>query len=120
VAAPAASSAEQAEVAAAVNGWAAAWADKDVDAYLASYTSSFTPGGQTHDQWASERRARIVGKASISVKVEGLEVSVQGDHATARFRQDYKAGSLTANSRKTLTLEKVNGKWLIAQERTGA
>ena len=120
VAVPAAASAEQSEVEAAVNGWASAWAGKDVDAYLAAYTASFTPGGQTHEQWASERRARIVGKASISVKVEGLEVSVQGDHATARFHQDYKAGSLTANSRKTLTLEKVNGKWLIAQERTGA
>ncbi len=120
VAAPAASSAEQSEVEAAVNSWAAAWASKDVDSYLAAYTPSFTPGGQTHEQWASERRARIVGKASISVKIEGLEVSVQGDHATARFHQDYKAGSLTANSRKTLTLEKVNGKWLIAQERTGA
>ncbi len=74
----------------------------------------------THDQWAAERRARIVGKASISVKLDALEVSVNGDKATARFREDYKAGSLTANSRKTLTLEKVNGKWLIAQERTGA
>jgi tetratricopeptide (TPR) repeat protein len=120
VAASAATSAEQSEVEAAVNSWASAWASKDVDAYLADYTSSFTPGGQSHEQWASERRARIVGKASISVKIEGLEVSVQGDHATARFRQEYKAGSLTANSRKTLTLEKVNGKWLIAQERTGA
>jgi tetratricopeptide (TPR) repeat protein len=116
----AASSADQQEVESAVNAWASAWSDKDVDGYLAAYGGSYAPSGQSHEQWAAERRARIVGKSSISVKVEQLEVSVQGDKATARFREDYKAGSLTANSRKTLTLQKVNGKWLIEQERTGA
>jgi ketosteroid isomerase-like protein len=117
---PVAASPAQLEVAAAVNAWAAAWASKDVDAYLAAYAPDFTANGQTHEQWASERRARIVGKSAISVKVEQLETTVNGDHATARFRQDYKAGPLVANSRKTLTLDKVDGKWLIRQERSGA
>jgi tetratricopeptide (TPR) repeat protein len=117
----AASSADQEEVAAAVNAWAAAWASKNVDGYLASYTPDFAPpAGQSHEQWAAERRARIIGKNEISVKVQGLEISINGDHATARFHQDYKAGALTANSRKTLKLEKVGGKWLIQQESTGA
>jgi ketosteroid isomerase-like protein len=117
---PAAASPQQLEVAAVVNAWAAAWASKDVDAYLASYAPDFTTGGQTHEQWAAERRARIVGKSAISVKIEGLETTVNGDHATAHFHQDYKAGPLVANSRKTLTLDKVDGKWLIRQERSGA
>jgi len=118
--APAAASADQQAVAAAVNAWAAAWASKDVDAYLAAYAPDFTANGQTHDQWVAERRARIEGKSAISVKIEGLETTVNGDHATARFHQDYKAGPLVANSRKTLTLDKVDGKWLIRQERSGA
>jgi ketosteroid isomerase-like protein len=117
----AASSADQQEVESAVNAWAQAWSARDVDGYLAAYTSSYVPGGgSSHEQWASERRARILGKSSISVKLDNIEVSVSGDKATVHFREDYKAGSLTANSRKTLTLEKVNGKWLITQERTGA
>jgi len=120
VAAPANASPEQQEVVAAVNAWASAWANKDVDAYLAAYAPDFTANGQTHDQWAAERRARIVGKSAISVKIESLEASVEGDHATVHFRQDYKAGALVANSRKTLTLQKVGGKWLIEQERSGA
>jgi tetratricopeptide (TPR) repeat protein len=120
-AAPAAvASPEQQAVAAAVNAWAQAWASKDVDAYLAAYAPDFTANGQTHEQWVAERRARIVGKNAISVKVEGLETTVNGDHATARFHQDYKAGALVASSHKTLTLQKVDGKWLIQQERSGA
>jgi tetratricopeptide (TPR) repeat protein len=111
----------QQDVITAVNAWAKAWSSKDVDAYLAMYASDFvTPPGTTRKQWEDERRARIVGKASISVTLEDLEVSVDGDKAVARFRQDYRADTLKANSRKTLNLIKSNGHWLIQQERSGA
>lgn len=123
VAEPASSPAspEQAEVSSAVDSWAKAWASKDVASYLASYAKDFaTPSGESRQQWEDDRRARIVGKSSISVKLEDIQISVQGDHAVVHFRQDYHADHLSANSRKTLTLEKSSGKWLIQQERTGA
>lgn len=111
----------QAEVIAAVNAWAKAWSAKDVDAYLAAYAKEFVPPpGLSRQQWEEERRARIVGKSSITVILEDIEVTVDGDQAVARFRQDYKADSLKTNSRKTLNLVKSNGRWLIQQERSGA
>ena len=66
-----------------------------------------------------QRRERIMGKSSISVKVQNLQVQVQGDKAQARFRQDYKADQLSVSSRKTLQLAKVSGQWLIVKESTG-
>ncbi len=106
---------------AAVNAWAEAWAGKDLSAYLAAYAKDFaTPAGQSRAQWEEDRRARILGKSSISIKLDEMEVTIEGDRATVRFRQDYHADHLSANSRKTLTMVRDNGKWLIQQERTGA
>jgi ketosteroid isomerase-like protein len=111
----------QDDVSAAVQAWAKAWSSKSIDSYLAAYSGDFvTPSGMSRKQWEEERRARIVGKSSISVELQNLEVSVDGDRAVAHFRQEYHADSLKTNSRKTLNLVKSNGRWLIQQERSGA
>ena len=69
---------------------------------------------------SNERRARIVGKAHISVKLSDLSVSVSGSRATAKFRQAYSADSLNVSSRKTLELVKSGDRWVIVRESTGA
>lgn len=120
-AAPAASAANaEKEVEAAVHSWAKAWAGKDMSAYLASYGANFNPPGkQARKAWEDERRARIVGKSRISVKLSNVAVSVQGNKATARFKQDYSADALNVSSRKTLDLAKVNDRWVIVREVSG-
>jgi ketosteroid isomerase-like protein len=103
----------------AVNDWARAWSAQDVPDYLAHYAPDFSPPkGGTHKAWMEERQARIAGKGRISVRVEAPQVSVAGSSATVRFRQIYVSDRLSANSRKTLQLERLHGKWLITQERT--
>jgi hypothetical protein len=74
----------------------------------------------SHKAWAEQRRARIVDKTRISVKVESPQVEVHGDSATVKFQQIYESDRLSAKSRKTLVLEKHGGKWLIQQENTGS
>lgn len=113
------SDAREREVEAAVREWAAAWSAKDVDAYFAAYTRSFD-GGKTRKAWEQERRDRIVGKRSISVKLSDVNVTVNGDKATARFRQEYKADSLDISSGKRLDLVRSGGNWLIVKESTGS
>jgi hypothetical protein len=44
---------------------------------------------------------------------------MDGDTATARFRQHYKSATLKTSSNKILQLGKRDGKWLILQERVG-
>lgn len=105
---------------AAVNGWAKAWTDQNVKAYLGYYADNFkTPAGVSRKAWAEERRARIEDKGHIEVKVNGPSVRIDGNTATVRFRQGYTSNRLTVTSRKTLTLEKNGNKWLIVQEIAG-
>lgn len=104
-----------------VNGWARAWSSQDVKGYLNFYGNDFqTPRGVARKAWEEDRRARIAGKGSISVKVEAPQVSISGNTATVRFRQVYISDRLTANTRKTLVLSRQGGKWQIRQETTGS
>ena len=106
---------------AAVLAWARAWSARDVKSYLASYGKDFNPpGSQSRSAWEEERRQRIISKAKISVHLENLRVTANGNQAVANFRQDYKAGSLAVSSRKTLELTKVGDRWLIVKESTGS
>ncbi len=116
-----ASSGSGKDVEEAVRGWAAAWAAKDMGGYLGSYGKDFaTPGGQSRKSWEDDRRSRIVGKSRISVKLDNLAVSVNGDKATAKFKQGYSADSLNVSSRKTLDLVKTGERWVIVRESTGS
>ncbi len=117
---PDAAAGERSEITAAVNAWANAWSKQDMDGYLAAYAPNFDPAdGASRSAWEKERRARIVGKNSISVQVEGLNVDVQGDKATAKFRQRYRSDRLNVSSRKTLEMQRVHGKWRIVKETVG-
>ena len=100
-----------------MRNWAKAWAARDVKAYLAAYGRDFaTPSGTSRSAWEDERRQRITSKSKISVKLENLNVSVNGNKATAKFRQDYKANELAVSSRKALDLVKSGDRWVIIRE----
>jgi tetratricopeptide (TPR) repeat protein len=119
-AAAAATSSSVAEVETAVRGWASAWAGQDMDRYLAAYGPDFVPGGgQNRKSWEEDRRARIVGKSSISVNIENLVIKVDGQNATAKFRQVYRADNLNISSRKTLDMQRAGNQWHIRKESVG-
>jgi len=110
------------DVTSAVTAWAQAWSDRNMSAYLASYTKDFTPSSkQSHEVWEKERRLRIMGKAHISVKLSSINVvmGANGTSATVKFRQDYKADALATSSRKTLEMVKSGERWLISKEMAG-
>ena len=108
------------EVESAVFSWAKAWAAKDMRGYLGAYAKEFSPpGNQSRTVWEQERKKRILGKSIITVKLESLSVSVSGNKATVKFRQDYKANALAVSSRKTLAMVKQGNEWLIVKESTG-
>lgn len=118
--AAAAAPASTKDVEAAVQAWASAWASKDMASYLGAYGKDFDPPGNlSRKAWEDERRARIVGKSKINVKVSDLDVKITGNKAVARFRQAYSADSLNVNSRKTLELVRSGDRWAIVRESTG-
>jgi tetratricopeptide (TPR) repeat protein len=116
----AASSAGEKDVETAVRNWAAAWSAKDMAGYLASYGKDFDPPGKTDRKtWEEDRRSRISGKSRISVKLSDLTLAVNGNKATAKFKQIYNADALNVTSRKTLDLVKAGDRWVIVRESTG-
>ena len=109
------------EAEAAVRAWASAWAAKDVKSYLAAYGKDFVPPGNlSRTAWEEERRQRISSKSKISVKLENLNIAVNGTKAVARFKQDYKANGLAVSSRKTLDLVRKGDHWQIVKESVGS
>jgi tetratricopeptide (TPR) repeat protein len=104
----------------AVTAWAQAWSAKDMTNYLSAYSADFDPPGkQSRSVWEQDRKDRITGKTHISVKLSELNVKVNGNEAVVKFRQAYKADSLSVSSRKTLVMQKTGNQWLISKESTG-
>ena len=117
-AAPVAVNAE-ATVATSVQEWAAAWAARDSQRYLAAYAPSFQTAGMSHAAWLKQRTERFAKARAILVSLRDMVVKTQDDtHATATFVQDYRSDTHHDSTRKVLQLEKIAGAWLIVSEQT--
>ena len=91
-----------------------------MNGYFAAYTSDFNGSAGSRKAWEQDRRDRISTRKDIKVSISDLKVTVNGDKATARFRQAYSSDKLSTNSRKTLELSRTSsGKWVIKQETSG-
>ncbi len=106
------------EISKTMAAWANAWSRKDVKSYLALYAPDFTPPkGMSRKDWESERQQRIAGKGGkISVSYDKPQISVNGDKATAKFRQRYNAPGLKSSTNKTLVFVRNGNRWLIQEE----
>ena len=117
----AAATANERAVLEAIDAWAAAWSRRDVPAYLAAYAHDFKPAdGLSRGQWEGLRRQRIMGAASIAVKVQAPVASfTDANNVTVKFRQDYQS-NLTANiDAKILKLHREDNRWRIVSEQSG-
>jgi hypothetical protein len=110
--------AERRAVLAAVERWRAAWSAQDVDGYLDSYVPGYRPdAATTHEDWRRIRRERLTRPEWIEVTLEGLELrAASGDGARVAFEQAYTASNYADRERKTLRLERRDGRWLIAED----
>ncbi|HMT79497.1 MAG TPA: tetratricopeptide repeat protein [Azonexus sp.] len=116
--APAKAAAGSDDVVKAVSAWAEAWSRKDMRGYFNAYASNFdTPNGVSRKAWEKERQQRIAGKGGkISVTFDDPQVTINGDKATAKFRQHYNAPGLSSSTTKTLVFVRSGSKWLIKEE----
>lgn len=113
-------SSEEKNISSAVDQWAKAWSDKNTDQYLARYAENFsTPNGESRAEWEKVRRERISKPASINVGISNLRIKMENaTTAKASFSQNYRAGTVSKRTSKTLVMQKVRGNWLITQELT--
>lgn len=106
------------ELRAAVRAWAKDWTDRDVERYLAHYSTDFeTPEGMTRGQWEADRSRRLTDQEYIRVALSGFEVEELGeDAATVSFVQSYRSNRLDETVRKRLVLTREGGAWKIVEE----
>lgn len=117
--APLAAPAAEAQATALVERWRQAWSERDVTAYLASYSPDFVAAdGQARPSWEAARRKILARRADVRVTVNALRLERHGtDQIKASFLQDYAAGSYREQARaKTLRLVRRGADWLIAGE----
>lgn len=108
------------QVRTAIQGWADAWSDKNVKAYLGFYSKEFNPPGkQTRSAWEKEREQRIDKPGTIRVTLSEMDIRINGNTAVARFKQNYQSANFKSASGKTLELGLQGNRWLITQERIG-
>ena len=77
------------------------------------------PGNESRSAWEAQRKKLIAKSTSIHVEVLDAKVKLDDDtHASVSFRQVYRDSHLKSTSSKTLRWVKVDGQWLIAEERS--
>lgn len=108
---------EVASVTQTVSAWAKAWSERNVDAYLAAYETGFRPSNLSHDAWRDQRTKRLQQAQHIAVALDQLRVSLNGDEAYVRFRQQYRSDRHASTDEKALLLRRAEGgRWVIARE----
>lgn len=129
-----------ADVTSRVNDWATAWRQKNADSYLKFYADKYTPEPPLdRAAWEKQRRERLSTNGKVGLKLDGLEVTCDGDKANAKFKQDYTLTTFkikkTADTScevcnmqripitayrdkvdKELQFERINNQWQIVRE----
>jgi hypothetical protein len=96
--------------------WRKAWAEGDAASYIAHYESSFQAELKSRKAWEKQRRERLAIR-DIGVKIIDLKVRIDGGVALAEFEQRYTSHKHEDVGTKTLKLRKIDGRWLITEEK---
>lgn len=105
------------EVLATLESWRAAWANRDIERYLAYYERSFSGNKGDHRAWVMSRRKNI-GSAGgrIELVLSDVDSQVCGERALLTFKQTYRSTTLTDAGTKVLGFVRIDGRWFINKE----
>jgi hypothetical protein len=108
------------DVQAAVDLWARAWSDQDVEQYLSAYASDFVvPGRQSRRQWEGLRRSRLTRPSRIEVSLSyDLFELLADNQVLVDFTQVYDSNLFSDKTRKRLLLKKQGEQWRITSEQS--
>ena len=96
--------------------WAQAWANREPDAVVTLYSTTFKPPVEntTSREWLDQRREQVVSGPLPDRMIEKLKITPEGaDTRIAKFVQRFGANAL----RKELVLVREAGSWRIAEEK---
>ena len=101
-----------------IQHWVKVWQNQDVAAYLACYSSHFTPtDGSTLNQWRIQRSKRLLSPRFIKLSLEDMQLEQNSaDNYQARFLQSYQNDRYQDQVYKQLQLRLEKKGWRIVQE----
>jgi murein L,D-transpeptidase YafK len=99
-----------------VEQWLNAWRKMDVDQYMAHYHPEFRYKGMDLDGYRAYKIGLAEKYNKISIKVEQLNIEVNGGKAKVTFVQDYRSDKYRDYGLKTLVLKKHADDWRIREE----
>lgn len=89
-----------------VKGWAQAWSEQDVEAYVGFYQAGYSPSADlAHQQWLEQRRIRLTNKRFIEVTVSDFLVQPKADGFDVTFTQHYRSNTLDDSITKRLSFD---------------
>ena len=107
----------QTEVQDFLNSWRDAWASKNLNRYYDHYVVTFAGDSKNTAAWRAQRKFKIMVNKTILVNLDDVVLtSIANDQAEVSFTQHYQAGAYQDKGKKTLKLQKTNGRWQIVQE----
>ncbi len=103
-----------------LQAWTEDWERKDLEAYLAHYSSDFQPsGGVNRTSWRYQRRNSLLKPAFIDVEINNIQKRSTGAaSAQLTFNQTYRSNLYSDQVVKTLDLRWEDERWKILKEQS--
>lgn len=100
-----------------LNSWAEAWRKTDADSYLSYYAASFKPEkGLSNLAWQAQRRQRLAQAGAIALTLSNVNITTQGETASATFVQNYVSKRYKDTVNKVITFQVVGPACQIVRE----
>ena len=99
-----------------IQKWQTGWEDKDIDAYMDSYSKSFKANGMSWQRWRKYKERLNHQYKNISIALSDVKILRHNNNIVISFTQKYTNNKLTSLGIKRLYLAHEEGKWKILGE----
>jgi murein L,D-transpeptidase YafK/Tfp pilus assembly protein PilF len=96
--------------------WRTYWEEKQIDKYIAMYSSRFRNGEQNIEAWKAYNQAVFSRAGKIRIKTELQSIVRHEKYAVLTIHQDYRSRRLTSRGTKRLFVAREGGTWRIIAE----
>ena len=104
------------EINSLVKKWLISWESGNMQTYRSCYTPDFKSKEMDLEAWISHKINVRQKSKKIKIRMDNLQISVDGNTARASFIQHYNSSTLSSRGKKTLELKKIGSQWKIHRE----
>ncbi len=99
-----------------VNKWLNSWRAGDIETYRSCYDENFESKKMKLENWITYKNNVRSKSKNITITIDDLKISADGNNAKAVFTQTYSSSILKDKGKKTLELKKMGNEWKIYRE----